>query len=429
MPTTDNSPINQEIYLRTGGRRKNDEFFRLLVETMNEGVVVTNNEGYILYVNFKFSEIIGRSLEALIGQKITAYVDDSNKKILKKGFEICQKNQRATLEIIWNKDNDEKIITCVSSRMIEDTCPENNLYFAIITDITESKKVQKELIRSEQKYNTVVENSLAGLYIEQNGKIVYSNPHFADILGYKSTELMGKKTQELIQNEKYCQVDEIQTNTKNGNVIWIICNCIQIQYRGTPAVLGNIMEITQQKELEKHQRISKLQLHIMASKLFDAQENERKRIAAELHDGIGQYLTAIKFKLEKVIQDSEVNRLQSDSLRSLIPLLKSATEETRRIAMGLRPSILDDLGLKATVNWFCREYQSVYPSIKLEPHIVVPESKLTEKLKTVIYRILQESLNNVAKYSGATHVYIHLKVIENKIELLIEDNGVGFFFG
>ena len=91
MPTTDNSPINQEIYLRTGGRRKNDEFFRLLVETMNEGVVVTNNEGYILYVNFKFSEIIGRSLEALIGQKITAYVDDSNKKILKKGFEICQK--------------------------------------------------------------------------------------------------------------------------------------------------------------------------------------------------------------------------------------------------------------------------------------------------------------------------------------------------
>ncbi|GAW87697.1 hypothetical protein bplSymb_SCF13801P001 [Bathymodiolus platifrons methanotrophic gill symbiont] len=131
-----------------------------MVEALNEGVVVTNNEGYILYVNFKFSEIIGRSREALIDQKITAFVDDSNKRILKQGVESCQKHQKSTLEITWNKDNDEKIITCVSSRMIEDTCPKNNIYFAIITDITESKKVQKELILSEQKYNTVVENSL-----------------------------------------------------------------------------------------------------------------------------------------------------------------------------------------------------------------------------------------------------------------------------
>ncbi len=93
--------------------------------------------------------------------------------------------------------------------------------------------------------------------------------------------------------------------------------------------------------------------------------------------------------------------------------------------MGLRPAILDDLGILATINWYCREFQRIYP-IRIEKHIEIQEEGVPKRLKTDIYRILQEGLNNVAKHSHANLVILSLRNTENKIELIIKDNGTGF---
>lgn len=139
-------------------------------------------------------------------------------------------------------------------------------------------------------------------------------------------------------------------------------------------------------------------------------------------------MTAIKFRVENTLGQLDKTTAKGviESLETVIPVVQHATEEVRRIAMGLRPSTLDDLGLLATIAWFCREFQGVYSMIRIERDIDIEENEVPEHLKTVIFRILQESLNNVAKHSNAGRVRLNLGKADSTIELVIEDNGLGF---
>jgi PAS domain S-box-containing protein len=180
--------------------------------------------------------------------------------------------------------------------------------------------------------------------------------------------------------------------------------------------------------LEEALRESEGRLRHLSSQLLIVQETERKRISREIHDSIGQSLSAIKFRVENVLhQVGKKNPKEGvESLRSLIPLIQQSIEETRRIQMDLRPSILDDLGILATINWFCREFQVTYPGIYIEKEVNIQEDEIPDLLKTPIYRILQEALNNIAKHSKAYMISLSLKKTERMIELTVQDNGQGF---
>ena len=139
-------------------------------------------------------------------------------------------------------------------------------------------------------------------------------------------------------------------------------------------------------------------------------------------------MSAIKFKIEEALGQlsNDVAESSVKSLTSLIPIIQSTVEEVRRITMALRPSTLDDLGILATIGWFCREFQETYATVRIKKEISLEEADIPESLKTVIYRVLQEALNNVAKHSGANSVTISLTRRDDSIELTIEDNGRGF---
>ncbi|MDX9818269.1 MAG: GAF domain-containing sensor histidine kinase [Desulfococcus multivorans] len=181
-------------------------------------------------------------------------------------------------------------------------------------------------------------------------------------------------------------------------------------------------------KLERRVRERTRDLEVLSSRLLNAQEAERKRIAADLHDGIGQCLSAVKFMVETVIQqlDGKVARQAIKSLDALVPLLQESSEEIRNIIMNLRPSILDDLGILATIGWFCRQFTSVYSHIRLTKTIEIEEDQVPETLKIIIFRIVQEAMNNIAKYADAGAVSIYLGKKDNALELRIEDNGRGF---
>ena len=115
-----------------------------------------------------------------------------------------------------------------------------------------------------------------------------------------------------------------------------------------------------------------------------------------------------------------------ESLRGVIPLVQQAIEEVRRIHTDLRPSILDDLGILATINWFCREFQMIYSDIRIEKQVAVQENEVPESLKMVIFRVLQEAMNNIAKHSDTDLVRICFKKTDAAIALTVEDNGRGF---
>jgi len=192
--------------------------------------------------------------------------------------------------------------------------------------------------------------------------------------------------------------------------------------------VGSFLDITERKQNEEALKKSAEQLRFLSTQLMSAQENERKRIAQELHDGIGQILSAIKFGVEDSLHrmGEGVTVPGGKTLEAIIPVVQNGVEEVRRICMDLHPSILDDLGILSTISWFCREFQSIYSGIHIEQQIDIEEHDVPNVLKIVIYRVLQEALNNIAKHSEADLVHLTLKKTGDTIELVIKDNGHGF---
>lgn len=170
------------------------------------------------------------------------------------------------------------------------------------------------------------------------------------------------------------------------------------------------------------------QHRLLSCQLIDAQEKERKRIAAELHDGIGQVLGAIKYKVEGIMAaDPYISRTPNyGQLKNVVSDICGAMEEVRKITMALRPSNLDDLGLLLTIDWFCREFQNTYTEIRIKKRIFIDEREFNEHQKLASYRILQEAMNNVTKHAKATVVYLMLKKKVDGIYMYICDNGQGF---
>jgi len=179
---------------------------------------------------------------------------------------------------------------------------------------------------------------------------------------------------------------------------------------------------------EEALRKSEKELRFLSSELLNAQESERARIARELHDGIGQALSTMKVRLETVakIARSDVSRIEVEDLENLVPMIRQTIEEVRNTSMDLRPSTLDGLGILPTIDWFSREFQTTYPFIQIEKKIDIRESEVPDFLKIIIYRILQEALNNAASHSGADLVTISLAKTDGEMMLALQDNGQGF---
>lgn len=193
-------------------------------------------------------------------------------------------------------------------------------------------------------------------------------------------------------------------------------------------IANTLAMIILRKEWEEALRESENRLRHLSSQLLTIQEDERKEIARDLHDGVGQMLTAIKFKIEDILQqkDQTGKISKEESLQSLIPIIKESIEELRRIQTNLRPSLLDDLGIIATLKWFSREFGKIYSTLQIVHDFQIEEEEIPSPLKIVLYRITQEAFNNIAKHSQADLVRLSLRKVESRMELIIEDNGIGF---
>jgi signal transduction histidine kinase len=169
-------------------------------------------------------------------------------------------------------------------------------------------------------------------------------------------------------------------------------------------------------------------LRALSERLVEAQERERMRLAKELHDSIGANLTAIKYTLEekRFRMGADSVPPEGPTLEKIIDLVRETIVESQRIATNLRPSILDDMGILAAIQWVVRKSQEVYSSIHIETEMKVLEEDIPESLKIVILRIVQEAMNNAAKHSGANAIHLCLKNDGDFLELIVEDNGKGF---
>jgi len=286
--------------------------------------------------------------------------------------------------------------------------------------------------------------------IDQEGHIILSNrfPYKKEVLDYPSSEFLkkavkGEKGHVRIRDSSDGDRDKYVFFTPVQGIGWSVIieetrsKVFQSVFRYLifiavvslsvfMAVALSLVYLRGRQRQMTALRESENRLRVLATQLLTAEENGRKLVAGEIHDSIGSALSAIRFRVEDLIKQGEQGVVASESLKGLMSTIQHAMEESRRIQTDLRPSMLDDLGILTTLDWHCREFQKTFSHIRIEKEIGLSENDVPPTLKTVIYRISQEALNNIAKHSKADLVTLSLRKTGDPIELTIQDNGQGF---
>jgi signal transduction histidine kinase len=162
----------------------------------------------------------------------------------------------------------------------------------------------------------------------------------------------------------------------------------------------------------------------LSARLVDAREEERRRIARELHDELGQRLTALKLELAAQLQDSGTDAPPA-RLQSMMDLVDDTVAAVRRIAMDLRPPMLDDLGLQAAIEWLAKDFER-RSGIQVTLHWVDSAEPIHPHMATAVYRIVQEALTNMARHARASQAVISMEPKGHRLQLVVEDDGRGF---
>ncbi|MFH1148571.1 MAG: ATP-binding protein [Pseudomonadota bacterium] len=164
---------------------------------------------------------------------------------------------------------------------------------------------------------------------------------------------------------------------------------------------------------------------LVLSRLFELIEHERKQMAGELLDDVAQILAGIKYSVERFALDVEKGTARPETGQSLIRMIQYAMFKVYRIFARLRPSVIDNMGILAGIDCLCRDFESIAPAVDINKRLLVRDPDIPERLKIVIYRVIEEALKNVALYSKASLVQLSFENREKNVELLIIDNGVG----
>jgi PAS domain S-box-containing protein len=302
--------------------------------------------------------------------------------------------------------------------------------------IAERRRAEVALRESEERYRELFENARDAIYVHDlEGNYIRVNRATETLTGYKREEIVGHNFVEFVpathvqyvresfgaklaeQGETTYEVDVI---AKDGHRVPVEVRSSAIYENGVMVgVQSTARDITEQK-------LAQDALQMFSRQLIEAQEDERRRIARELHDQIGQVLTAVKINLHTVQQASQASEV-SFYLKDNIEAVDEALRLVRDLSVDLRPPVLDDFGLATALRWYVERYTK-RTGLEVDVVIELPDQneRFSRELETACFRIAQEALTNIVRHARASHVLLQL-VNDGKVLLLrVKDNGVGF---
>jgi len=406
-----------------------------ILDSMSDGVYIANEAHDLVYHN----PAIERDRGPVKGRKCYEYVFD------RPGVcEWCKGHAVFAGEKVrweWSSAQTGKTYDLVETPFVDHDGIRAKV--SILRDITARKKAERALRESEERYRRLVETMNDGLGVQdEKGIWVYANDRLCEMFGCSRDEVEGRPLTDFLDetNRRFYEEQmsertkgnrgfyEMSWLTKDGEPTFTLVSAQPIvdeqgQFKGSFAIVTGINE---RKRAEEALRHSEKQLRHLSTQLLTAQETERKRISRELHDELGQALTVMKLHLGFIRKhlSKEQDALQEECDRG-IDYIDEVIENVRRLSRDLSPIILEDFGLSAAIRWLINNFAKGH-NIKVTLEAFNLDSLVAHDSQTVVYRIVQEALTNIARHAMAKNVSVEIARVNHSLSITVEDDGKGF---
>ena len=325
---------------------------------------------------------------------------------------------------------------------------ESNIYNkAQIEELKEQYELKEQAYQELESLNYVMDNAALFASVKWDGTVLYMSKKFSDLLGLDKKEIRGSIEHLLTQKEGQQQnlkdlfqstrqkmwVGEVELTTKAHKKLWLEITLIPInqgQGKQSLFLLGN--NVTKRKEIQEEvDRVQQIDYENLvqlqkdqASQIVEAQEEERKRIAKDIHDGIGQILTALKFSVESINLENREN--SAKKLQDLKVVFGQLIKDVRAVTFSLTPPELSDHGIAPALKKMTEEISKLSGKNIFFENKTDFQNRFDSLTETNLYRVAQEAVNNSLKYANSTFVLVSVSHTKDLLSIVIDDNGAGF---
>ena len=421
-------------------RKRAEAAYKIMANNSQAGVYVVQN-GTFQFVNHNAAKYAGYSADELAGMDSLGLVHpEDREKVIRNSREMLNRRRTAPHEFrIITKDGR---IRWIMETVTLIPWGGERAVLGNSMDITEQFEARNKLAELEALEASILEaipHAVIGL---QDRRIIFANDGVEAVFGWRAKDLIGRSTRVLYQTDEGYEAiardlysvlerkrtfrSEFPCRRKDGTGIECMVSAARI---GTQLKQKSIVityeDITDRKRAEMEIERSREQLRNLSAHLQSVREKERTRIARELHDELGQLLTALNtglVLLNRRIPENEKGL--RDQTASMIELVDMTMQTLKRIYMALRPGMLDHLGLAVAIGWQAGEFEK-RTGIRCRVTVDPEDLSLDPDLSTAIFRIFQETLTNIARHAGAARVHVSLTATEEKVVLTVRDNGRG----
>jgi two-component system sensor histidine kinase UhpB len=421
-----------------------------LLDLAREAILVRSVDGEIQFWNrgaealygWTREEALGRVVGKLLHSEFDRPVEEIEDAALQDGSwegEIVQRTRdgrRLYVESRWTVRRDG------SGRPVG--------VLGINLDITERKRTEEALRRAESQYRTLVEDIPGVVYTAEpgaDGRWSYVSPRIRDLLGYTEEEWLADPTlwferihegdrERVLQDEQAATPTdgvtsiEYRIRRKDGELVWVRDEARLLPRAddpdARPVFQGILHDVSEQKRAQTALHQVEVERTRLLDRMIEVAEEERGRIAAELHDGPVQHLTALDFRLERVRLGLDAPDLSErrEMIEQVQGRLRAEVGDLRRLISELRPPVLDERGLEPALRDHLVAIER-HSGLRCEMDTVMDE-RLDPELETVLYRVAQEALTNVVKHANATEARVSLQAMDGVVVLEVLDDGTGF---